>query len=63
MAAYIIHPNVHLGRDHQIIIGVRARDAEPGCGTHIGTGALISLAHVTYAGIQLALISILVIQF
>lgn len=54
MAAYIIHPNVHLGRDHQIgefvIIGVRPRDAEPGCETHIGDGALIRSHTVIYAG-------------
>ena len=54
MAAYIIHPNVHLGPDHQIgefvIIGVRARDAEPGCETHIGANALIRSHTVIYAG-------------
>lgn len=54
MAAYIIHPNVHLGPDHQIgefvIIGVPARDAEPGCETHIGAGALVRSHTVIYAG-------------
>lgn len=54
MAAYIIHPNVHLGPDHQIgefvIIGVRPRDAEPGWETHIGARALIRSHTVIYAG-------------
>jgi acetyltransferase-like isoleucine patch superfamily enzyme len=54
MAAYIIHSNVHLGRDHRIgefaIIGVPARDAEPGCETQIGANALIRSHTVIYAG-------------
>lgn len=54
MAAYVIHPNVNLGLDHEIgefvIIGVRPRGADAGLETHIGPNALIRSHTVIYAG-------------
>jgi len=51
----IIHPNVHLGTDHQIseyvILGVPPRGAQPGeLATYIGAGAVIRSHTVIYAG-------------
>ena len=52
---HIIHPNVHLGSNHQIgeyvIIGVPPRDSKPGeLETNIGPGAMIRSHTVIYAG-------------
>jgi acetyltransferase-like isoleucine patch superfamily enzyme len=52
---YVIHPNVHLGDDHQIgefaILGVTPRGLEPGeLETIIGPGAVIRSHTVIYAG-------------
>ena len=54
-SSYIIHPNVHLGEDHQIgefvILGIPPRGSKPGdLETRIGRGALIRSHTVVYAG-------------